>query len=173
MEFDGEVVRFNIFEAMRCPSDVHSCFSIDVLDVLAQQILELESKDALDLVIRNNLEHIPQPTTIKIDDDLKETVASLETLPRLPTRYAPTPFVPLALNHEKMLPSVLHAPSLELKPLPEHVKYVYLGKNETLPVIIANNLSAYQEEQLIMVLVEHRTAIGWTIADIKGISPSL
>ena len=36
MEFDGEVVRFNIFEAMRYPSDVHSCFSIDVLDVLSQ-----------------------------------------------------------------------------------------------------------------------------------------
>ena len=26
MEFDGEVVCFNIFEAMRYPSDVHSCF---------------------------------------------------------------------------------------------------------------------------------------------------
>ena len=80
---------------------------------------------------------------------------------------------PLDLNHEKLLPSVLHAPSLELKPLPEHLKYVYLGKNETLPIIIADNLSASQEEQLIRVLVEHRTAIGWTIADIKGISPSL
>ena len=143
------------------------------MDVLAQQVLELEIEDALDVGIRNNLEHTPQPTTIKIDDDLKEIVASLETLSRLPPRYAPTPFVPLELNHEKLLPSVLHAPSLELKPLPEHLKYVYLGKNETLPIIIANNLSASQEEQLIRVLVEHRTAIGWTIMDIKGISPSL
>ena len=106
----------------------------------------MESEDALDVVIRNNLEHTPQPTTIKIDDDLKETIASLETLSRLPPRYAPTPFVPLDLNHEKLLPSVLHALSLELRPLPEHLKYVYLGKNETLPVIIANNLSASQEE---------------------------
>ena len=94
---------FNIFEAMRYPSDVHSYFSIDVLDVLAQQVLELEIEDALDVVIRNNLEHTPQPTTIKIDDDLKEIVASLETLLRLPTRYSPTPFVPLELNHEKLL----------------------------------------------------------------------
>ena len=125
------------------------------------------------MVIRNNLEHTPQPTAIKIDDDLKETIASLETLSPLPPRYAPTPFVPLDLNHEKLLPSILHAPSLELKPLLEHLKYVYLGKNETLLVIIANNLSASQKEQLIRVLNEHRTAIGWTIADIKGISPSL
>ena len=35
MEFDGEVVRFNIFEAMRYPSDVHTCFQIDILDILA------------------------------------------------------------------------------------------------------------------------------------------
>ena len=30
-----------------------------------------------------------------------------------------------------------------------------------------------QEERLIRVLREHKTAIGWTIADIKGISPSM
>ena len=30
-----------------------------------------------------------------------------------------------------------------------------------------------QEEKLLDVLEEHKEAIGWTIADIKGISPSL
>ena len=72
-----------------------------------------------------------------------------------------------------MLLFVLHAPSLELKPLPDHLKYVYLGKDETLPVIIANNMFALQEEQLIRVLVDHRTIIGWTIVNIKRISPFL
>lgn len=32
MELDGEVVRFNIFEAMRYPSDVHSVLSVDIMD---------------------------------------------------------------------------------------------------------------------------------------------
>ena len=36
MEFDGEIVRFNIFEAMRYPSDLNACFAIDTLDTLAQ-----------------------------------------------------------------------------------------------------------------------------------------
>ncbi|XP_026400016.1 uncharacterized protein LOC113295899 [Papaver somniferum] len=36
MEFDGEVIRFNIYETMRYPSDAHSCFSVDVIDNLAQ-----------------------------------------------------------------------------------------------------------------------------------------
>ena len=39
-------------------------------------------------------------------------------------------------------------------------------------MIISNKLSALQEEKLVQVLKEHKTAIGWTIADIKGISPS-
>ncbi|KAM1672234.1 hypothetical protein ACFXTN_037149 [Malus domestica] len=33
-------------------------------------------------------------------------------------------------------------------------------------------LSALEEEKLIRVLKEHKTAIGWTLADIKGISPT-
>jgi len=32
-------------------------------------------------------------------------------------------------------------PSLELKTLPEHLKYAYLGGKETLPVIIASHLT--------------------------------
>ena len=70
-----------------------------------------------------------------------------------------------------MLPFVLHAPSLDLKPLFDHLKYVYLGKDDTLPMIIANNLSVLQEDKLIRVLTDHRTIIVWTITDIKRIIP--
>ena len=45
MEFDGEIVRFNIFEAMRYPRDLNACIAIDTLDTLAQQILDLDCKD--------------------------------------------------------------------------------------------------------------------------------
>jgi hypothetical protein len=40
-------------------------------------------------------------------------------------------------------------------------------------VIIASDLIDAQEEELLGVLREHKEAIGWTIEDIKGISPSL
>jgi hypothetical protein len=59
-----------------------------------------------------------------------------------------------------------------LKLLPSYLKYVFLGDGGTLPVIISNKLSVLQEEELVQVLKEHKMAIGWTIADIKGISPS-
>ncbi|KAL0416188.1 UNVERIFIED_CONTAM: Transposon Ty3-G Gag-Pol polyprotein [Sesamum latifolium] len=64
------------------------------------------------------------------------------------------------------------ASTLELKELPKHLKYAFLGENDTLPVIISNKLSTLEEEKLIRVLREFREAIGWTIADIKGLSPS-
>ena len=70
-------------------------------------------------------------------------------------------------------PSLEEAPKLEMKPLPSHIKYAYLGENETLPVIISSTLTPDQEEKLLEVLKTFKEAIGWTMADIKGISPSI
>ena len=58
-------------------------------------------------------------------------------------------------------------PFLELKALLEHLKYAYLGENDTLPVIIASHLSGEQEESLMSVLIKEKEAIGWTMSDIK------
>jgi hypothetical protein len=45
---------------------------------------------------------------------------------------------------------------------------MYLGEGETLLVIIATI-----EEKLLRVLKENKTAIRWTLADIKSISPAI
>ncbi|CAN6583765.1 unnamed protein product [Malus baccata var. baccata] len=51
MEFDGEVVNFNLFDSIKYPSEDHSCFSIDIIDSLAQGYLEDLNDDALEKVI--------------------------------------------------------------------------------------------------------------------------
>ncbi|XP_070032456.1 uncharacterized protein [Nicotiana tomentosiformis] len=61
---------------------------------------------------------------------------------------------------------------MELKPLPAHLHYDYLGSAETFPVVISSSLINLQEEKLLRVLHEHKRASEWTITDIKGISPS-
>ena len=71
------------------------------------------------------------------------------------------------------LPSIESPLSLELKLLPSHLKYAYLGQNNTLLVIISFTLDAGQEQSLVDLLGKYRRAIGWTMADIKGISPSI
>ncbi|XP_016497834.2 uncharacterized protein LOC107816613 [Nicotiana tabacum] len=77
---------------------------------------------------------------------------------------------PITLTPPK--PSIKDAPKLELNPLPVHLRYAYLGNSETLPMIISSSLTNTQEEKLLRILCEHKKAIGWTIADIKGICPS-
>ena len=71
-----------------------------------------------------------------------------------------------------MLPSVEQPPILELKPLPSHLKYVYLERDGKLPVIISTLLTDEQEQKLLQVIKDHKRAIGWTLVDIPGISPS-
>jgi len=58
-----------------------------------------------------------------------------------------------------------------LKPLPFNLKYSFFGENKTFPVIIFSKLNAHQEGKLFQTLEMHKNALGWTIADIKGISP--
>jgi hypothetical protein len=81
-------------------------------------------------------------------------------------------FAPLESKKEEEA-AVLEPPKKELKPLPDNLKYKFLGPAETLLVIIASDLHTAQEERLLDVLREHKEAIGWTIEDIKRISPSV
>ena len=53
------------------------------------------------------------------------------------------------------------------------MKYVFLGPYETLLVIVASDLNDRQEEHLLTILKSYKGAIGWTMADLKGISPSM
>nr|GEV28026.1 reverse transcriptase domain-containing protein [Tanacetum cinerariifolium] len=58
---------------------------------------------------------------------------------------------------------------VELKNLPPHLKYAFLGGNNKLPVIIAKDLSVEETTALITVLKSHKQAIAWKLSDIKGI----
>ena len=62
---------------------------------------------------------------------------------------------------------------MEQKPLPSHLKYAYLGVESTLPVIISSSLNALEEGKLLRVLRDHKQALGWSLADLKGIRPSM
>ncbi|KAM2501778.1 hypothetical protein ACFX1W_032421 [Malus domestica] len=183
MEFDGEVINFNLSDSMKYPSENHSCFAIDVIDSLAQDHFDKLNDDALELVIARGIDkQNVEATTIGTHgmhghsfavpprDDVIEMVAALESLPSQTGKF----FDPIlsSVSANKMLPSVVQPPTLELKPLPNHLRYVFLGEDETLPVIISSSLTAQEKSKLVRVLKEYKTAIGWTLADIKEISPT-
>ncbi|XP_040368212.1 uncharacterized protein LOC121050875 [Rosa chinensis] len=95
MEFDGEVVGFNIFEAMRYPlSDFQSCFSIDILDELAQKFMEIMEDDAMASTIASGVGILENGVTIpkeELTDSYEsihlENVASLEATSYVALRY--------------------------------------------------------------------------------------
>ncbi|XP_026420046.1 uncharacterized protein LOC113316027 [Papaver somniferum] len=140
MEFDGQVIRFNIYETMRYPSDVHSCFSIDVIDTLAPQMFNIDGVDALKTVLTT-----PIDNGLECGDVIKDTIGSLNSLQEKSPHESDS-FIYLPVSNEKLVPSILQTPKLELKPLPNHLKYLYLGYKEELPVIVSKELTELQEK---------------------------
>ena len=69
--------------------------------------------------------------------------------------------------------SVEQPPKMEQKPLPCHLKYAYLGMASPLPVIMSASLIELEEEKLLRVLRDQKNVLGWSLADLKGIRPSM
>jgi len=63
--------------------------------------------------------------------------------------------------------------SIELKPLPPSLRYVFLHNNQNTPIIISDKLFEYETQQFITILERYRSAIGNSLEDLRGISPAL
>ncbi|KAJ9536280.1 hypothetical protein OSB04_un000552 [Centaurea solstitialis] len=151
MRVNDQHVTFNLFKTLRYNGEVEDCSAITLSDDL-----EINS-------IRCPLSGDNVTTEVDCADDFEnievEELAAFEQLDFKDRSAQP--------------PSIEKAPDLDLKPLPSHLKYAYLMEDDKLPVIIFSNLSCEQEEKLIKLLQDYKKAIGWTIADIKGISSTL
>ena len=64
-------------------------------------------------------------------------------------------------------------PSIELKPLPEGLRYIFLKKDPETLVIISSKLSEEEVRRLTLVLEKHQSVFGYSLQDLKGISPNL
>ncbi|XP_038680943.1 uncharacterized protein LOC119981873 [Tripterygium wilfordii] len=145
-----EEEEFRLFEAMRHSNDSKTCFWVDVVDRRVDMELHRNDKTiALEAFLMGYIERT-------LDNDTQEVVNMFEASPSYQHKWRPT-FENLrdSPNLEKLVPSIVSPPELELKPLPAHLRYAFL------------------EEKLLRVLREYKSAIGWTIADIRGISPSV
>ncbi|XP_070015938.1 uncharacterized protein [Nicotiana sylvestris] len=165
MRVDNEEAVFNVYKAIQLPRHYEELSMISVIEMDEQLI-------APNVYLKDSLEKaIMLFESLEINDEVEEMKhilnASCEYMKGL------NPFEPLNMpNGPPPKPSIEEAPKLELKPLPSHLHYAYLGSSDTLPVIISSELSKLQEEKLSRVLRENKRAIGWTMSDIRGISPS-
>ncbi|KAI3749744.1 hypothetical protein L2E82_20360 [Cichorium intybus] len=164
--FGNRKLRLNVFNTFNNSSTEHECYQVDVVDDLVHQTTPT-------ILRSDELESFLNNTRIE-NRDTKE-VHMIEEV--FQTQQWKTPWIPqvekLPTNFSAPLKSSFEVPPvLELNTLPKHLKYSFLGPNKTLPVIISADLTGAQEETLLEVLMKYKEAIGWTIADLKGISPA-
>ncbi|XP_026396366.1 uncharacterized protein LOC113290999 [Papaver somniferum] len=107
------------------------------------------------------------------DEYISEVNSLLESAPLMDTTKWKSRVEPLPLSESKSVPSLIEPPKLELKTLPDTLKYAFLGSCNTLHVTISSALDIEHESKLLEVLKKHKEALGWTISNIKGISPTL
>jgi hypothetical protein len=69
-------------------------------------------------------------------------------------------FEELPKSENKVLLSSVVIPKLELKQLPNGLKYAFLESGDTFPIIISSVLNIDQEGKLVELLRKHKTAIG-------------
>ena len=64
-------------------------------------------------------------------------------------------------------------PPIKLKPLPSGLRYAFLNNDQDSLVIISDKLSQEESIHLIIVLEKHCSAFGYSLQDLKRISPAL
>nr|GEZ13619.1 transposon Ty3-I Gag-Pol polyprotein [Tanacetum cinerariifolium] len=125
----------------------------------------------------NNKDKLIELTKTPLNKNCSAVV--LKKLPEKLADFVADPRVPLILGRiflstARALIDVYEEdepPKVELKELPPHLEYAFLGDNGKWPVIIAKDLSSNEKTDLINVLKTRKKAISWKLTDIKGINP--
>jgi hypothetical protein len=98
------------------------------------------------------------------DDELEEATKGLEPQDE---RVEEEKFEDIG----EIKPEEPQVPKVDLKPLPKGLKYEFLGPDKTYPVIVSDELSTKENEKLLNLLKKRRKVIGYSINDLKGLSP--
>jgi hypothetical protein len=155
ISFGNMTVELNTFQIKKQPLDYDQMNQVCLIEEIIDEVIKESSieEDPLEACLAQFREDLDLEKLMEQADALLETAHLVKNE-----------------NEETTVPDSL---TKELKPLPDSLKYKFLGPADSLPVIIASDLVVDQEKKLLDVLREHKEAIGWTIEDIKGINPSL
>ena len=162
LSFGNMTVNLNIFNVIKGMGDEEDVCEVNVVDSVVQKYLDNVSYDdpLMSCIVTPSWD---EEVTTSESEFLHSIIEHNEVLEV--NGWAPK-FEPLSPVEDRALPSEERPPKLELKLLPSHLKYAFLGVEETVLVIISSSLELDQENKLLEILRTHRTALGWTIADI-------
>ncbi|XP_059639796.1 uncharacterized protein LOC132282202 [Cornus florida] len=132
--FGNMQVKLHIFHATQHPSNEDDCFLVDVIDEVVEESLPF-------ILIKDPLETCMSHFDFS-NFDVDQAIQEVNSLLDINAIMDVPPF------HHSSGPIIVISPQLELKPLPAHLKYVFLGPKQTLPVIIASDLQKDQEGKI-------------------------
>jgi hypothetical protein len=159
LSFWNMIVELNIFDISRQPFEYEEVRSTCMIEELVEETInELCSDDHVGECLTVYGGDMNLGTLLEQADSMLNAVTASETT------------IEGIIDTSS---STLEQTKRELKPLLDTLKYKYLDSKESLPVIISSDLDEAQEQELLNVLKQHRETIGWTIEDIKGISPAV
>ncbi|XP_075499196.1 uncharacterized protein LOC142537576 [Primulina tabacum] len=119
------------------------------------------TKDSLERCLLESVSTVDEE-----DWDVREDLLALNTLPK---EKINAQLEELLEDASKEVPKASPA----LKDLPSQLCYAFLDESSSYPVIISSALTIEEKDKLLRVLREFKSALGWTIVDIKGISPTV
>ncbi|XP_043810700.1 uncharacterized protein LOC122723222 [Manihot esculenta] len=95
MEFEGEVIKFNVYDAMKYPHNMSPVYGLDIIDCLSQEIFYMNQDDILksDLCRKESQKEL----------GLKETVCSIQQMSCRQAQKGKGPITPLQINSQKSL----------------------------------------------------------------------
>ncbi|CAJ2652694.1 unnamed protein product [Trifolium pratense] len=162
----GEQVMFNVFKAMKHHDDEPQCFKVDVIEEVVEDVSVEETPSLpLERVTANSIDDLEEEWDKEIEICLRQLEACKveETSKEFENVYA--------VEEKESVKEDPKDTTPELKELPSHLKYVFLGEDSSQPAIISSELSSLEAEKLVRVLRANKEAMGWSIEDLKGISP--
>jgi hypothetical protein len=137
ISFGNMTVELNIFDMSKKPRECDEIGNACLIEEIIEEAVEESSiEDSLEACFAQFGEDLDLDELLEQADNILE-------------------FAPLESN-KKEEAAVPEPSKNELKPLPDNLKYNFLGPTETLPVIIASYLLAAQEEKLLDVLESTR-----------------
>ncbi|GJR57884.1 reverse transcriptase domain-containing protein [Tanacetum coccineum] len=159
---------FNIDSAIKHSySNDDTCFSINVIDEILKEDFDAlldEGSKIIHFIKRTILEE-------EIFSKFNKFIAIAENENYDSKSDEEPQFEKITINtYYKINTSLKEPPTdLELKPLPDNLKYVFLEEPSFLLVIISSQLSTQNKSKLISVLKKHKEAFAWKTTNTPGI----
>ncbi|XP_049372496.1 uncharacterized protein LOC125837407 [Solanum verrucosum] len=162
MRAHDKVKVFDVYRALKLPSIYEELSAITVVDQIVESQVVVPEDPLERVLVGHEMDGETEAQEIETCLNLALVETHNRRVESLDRELGPPP-----------KPSIEEAPNLELKTLPTHLRYAFLGTNETLPVILFAELSKIQVDAALRILKRRKKAIGWQMADIHGISLAL